>query len=99
MLPWVSAMDLLQLAAVAAPLRQLTECLALFTWQIKQASAFQSRKKMITMALILRYCDVKEETKVQCDASEKGLGATLMQKGQPVTFALRVLNKSEQNYA
>ena len=86
-----------QLAAAAAPLRQLTERSAIFTWQTQQADAFQSLKKMITMAPVLRYYDVK--TTVQCDASEKGLGATLLQKGQPVTFASRALNKSEQNYA
>ena len=52
------------------------------------------------MAPILRYLDVKEEAIVQCNASEEGLlvGVTLLQKGQPVTFALISLNKSEQNY-
>ena len=32
------------------------------------------------------------------DASEKGLGATLLQKGQPVAFASRALNKTKQTY-
>ena len=87
-----------QLAQVAAPLRQLTEQSAIFTWQ-SQEEAFQLLKNMITMAPILKFYNVTEEAAIQCDASEKGLGATLLQKGQPVAFASQSLSKSEQNYA
>ena len=88
-----------QLAEVATPLRQLTEKSAIFTWETQQDEAFQKLKKMITVAPVLKYYDVKEETTIQSDASEKGLGATLLHQGQPVAFASRALNKSEQNYA
>ena len=63
-----------QLAEVA-PLRVLTEQSAIFTWQSQQEEAFQA---MITKAPVLRFHDVKEEATIQCDASEKGLGATLL---------------------
>ena len=76
-----------QLAQVAAPLRQLTEHSAIFSWQSQQEEAFQSLKKMITMSPVLKFYDVAEEATIQCDVSEKGLGATLLQKGQPVAFA------------
>ena len=36
---------------------------------------------------------------MQCDASEYGLGATLLQDGQPVAFASRTLSPTERNYA
>ena len=88
-----------QLAKVAAPLRQLTEHSAIFTWQSQQEEAFQSLKKMITMSPVLKFYDVTEEVTIQYDASEKGLGATLLQKGQPVAFASQSLSKSEQKYA
>ena len=39
------------------------------------------------------------ETTLQCDASELGLGATLMQNDQPIAYASRALTKTEQNYA
>ena len=39
------------------------------------------------------------ETTLQCDASELGLGATLMQNDQPIVYASRALTKTEQNYA
>ena len=39
------------------------------------------------------------EVTIQWDASEKGLGATLLQNGQPVAFASRTLTPVEQRYA
>ena len=56
-------------------------------------------KKCLTDSPILRYYDVKEEATIQCNASQKGLGATLLQKGQPVVFASRSLSSTEQHYA
>ena len=54
---------------------------------------------MITKVPVLRFYDIKEEATIQCDASEKGLGAMLLQQGQPVAFISRSLTKTEQNYA
>ena len=42
-----------QLAEVAAPLQLLTEQSAAFSWQIRQETAFQSLKAMITKAPVL----------------------------------------------
>ena len=39
------------------------------------------------------------EATIQCDASESGLGATLLQEGQPVAFASRSLSTDERQYA
>ena len=36
---------------------------------------------------------------IQCDAREIGLGAVLLQKGQPVAFASRTLTATERRYA
>ena len=36
---------------------------------------------------------------IQCDASEKGLGAALLQDGKPVAFASRALTDTETRYA
>lgn len=88
-----------QLAEVAAPLRLLTEQSAIFTWQTQQEEAFQALKTMITKAPVLKFYDVTAEATIQCDASEKGLGATLLQTDQPVAFVSRSLTKAEQNYA
>ena len=63
------------------------------------SQSLESVKKCVADAPILRYYDVKEEATIQCDALQKGLGATLLQKGQPVAFAFRSLSLTEQHYA
>ena len=47
---------------------------------------------------MLKYYDMTEEVTIQCDASEKGLGTTLLQNGQPVAFVSRTLSQVEQRY-
>ena len=46
----------------------------------------------------LPYFDVNAETTLQTDASKKGLGACLIQKGKVRCYASRALTKTEQNY-
>ena len=46
----------------------------------------------------LPYFDVNAETTLQTDASKKGLGACLIQKGKVMCYASRALTKTEQNY-
>ena len=54
---------------------------------------------ILIKAPVRKFYDVKAEVIIQCDASEKGLGATLLQNKQPVAFVSRSLTKAEQNYA
>ena len=53
----------------------------------------------MTAAPILSYYDPKEELVIQCDASQKGLGAALLQKGKPIAYASRSLTDTETRYA
>ena len=46
----------------------------------------------------LPYFNVNAETTLQMDASKKGLGVCLIQKGKVVCYASRALTKTEQNY-
>ena len=46
----------------------------------------------------LPYFDVNAETTLQMDASKKGLGVCLIQKGKVICYASRALTKTEQNY-
>ena len=48
--------------------------------------------------LKVEYFDVNAETTPQMDASKKGLGACIIQKGKLVCYASRALTKTEQNY-
>lgn len=44
---------------------------------------------MVTCTPVLRYYNLQEEVTLQCDASQSGLGAALMQNGQPIAYASR----------
>ena len=45
----------------------------------------------MTNTPVLRYYNLEEEVTLQCDASQSGLGAALMQNDQPVAYASRAL--------
>ena len=45
----------------------------------------------------MKYFDCRAETELQCDASDMGLGACLMQGGQPVPHASRAMTPAEVN--
>ena len=36
---------------------------------------------------------------IACDASDKGIGAAVLQEGQPIAFASRALTDTETRYA
>ena len=88
-----------KLAHISQPLRELTTKKAQFVWSPQHDKAFSEVKKLTTKYPILKYYDINEEVTLQCDASEKGLGASLLQIGQPVAFASRTLSPTEQRYA
>ncbi|KAK3737630.1 hypothetical protein QZH41_006455 [Actinostola sp. cb2023] len=88
-----------KLAQVSQPLRDLTTKNEQFVWSSQHDKAFDEVKLLVTSHPVLKYYDVNEEVTLQCDASEKGLGATLLQNGQSVAFASRTLSPTEQRYA
>lgn len=54
---------------------------------------------MAAAAPILKYYNVNEPVTIQCDASEYGLGAALLQCGKPVAYASKALTSTERKYA
>ena len=90
-----------KLSEVAAPLRELVRKDIHFRWDVDvHGKAVEELKKLLSEAPVLAYFDPKEDdVSVQCDASEFGLGACLMAKGQPVQFTSRALTQTERNYA
>ena len=87
------------LSELTEPLRKLTQKDAGFDWNEEQEESFQKVKDAIANTPILRYYDVNAPVTVQCDASQAGLGAALLQNGQPVAFASRALTETEKRYA
>lgn len=66
---------------------------------VTAGKSIRKRKTSRESSTILKYYNVHEEVTIQCDASEVGLGATLLQNGQPVAYASRALSQTEQCYA
>ena len=56
-------------------------------------------KKAVTNMPVLHYYILQEEVTLQCDASQTGLGAALMQNGQPVAYASHALTSTKTQYA
>ena len=64
---------------------------------IEGLRAFERLKKAVSATPVLRYYNLKEDVTFQCDASQRGLGAVLLQGGQPVAYASRALTGTEVN--
>ncbi|KAI4887128.1 hypothetical protein NFI96_019030, partial [Prochilodus magdalenae] len=81
------------------PLRQLTHKDCEWKWTDQLDQAFLKLKETITNTPVLKYYSPDEELTVQCDASDTGLGAALVQRGKPIAFASRALTQTERGYA
>nr|GFA87628.1 putative reverse transcriptase domain-containing protein [Tanacetum cinerariifolium] len=65
---------------VTKPMTKLTQKKVKFEWVDKQEAAFQLLKRKLCSAPILALPEGSEDFIVYCDASNKGLGAVLMEK-------------------
>ena len=88
-----------RLAEVTQPLHELTAKEAPFLWSPQHESALAGIKQLVADHPVLKFYDPEGEVTLQCDASKYGLGATLLQSGQPVAFASCTLSRTERNYA
>ena len=87
----------LNLAEIGTPLRELVKS-DTWNWSRDCAKAWTDIQQAILCSGVLHYFDPKEVTTLPCDASSTGLGAVIMQQGQPVAFASRALTRTERNY-
>ena len=88
-----------RLSEVAQLLRNLTLTNAQFMWSEQHNKAFDEVKKLVANYPVLKYYNINDKVTIQCEASERGLGVTLLQNGQPVAFASQTLSAVEQQYA
>nr|GEY71128.1 putative reverse transcriptase domain-containing protein [Tanacetum cinerariifolium] len=70
----------------------------MFKWGDKQEAAFQLLKQKLCSALVLALPKGSEDFIVYGDASNKGLGAVLMQREKVISYASRQLKIHEKNY-
>ncbi|KAJ1150750.1 hypothetical protein NDU88_003539 [Pleurodeles waltl] len=76
-----------------------------FVWTKDAETAFQDLKKAFTQAPILRHPDTNKQFIVVTDASEKAIGAVLLQQQEddglehPVFYLSHILSIAEQHYS
>ena len=87
------------LSDLCKPLRQLTKQSIQWQWNEEHQQAFDKIKAAVTQTPVLQYFDGKLPTTIQCDASQTGLGAVLMQSRGPIAYASRALTETEKQYA
>ena len=82
------------------PLHALLKKENIFMWDENSNFSFQKIKSLLQRALLkpLQYYDRSKPVTLQCDASLKGLGACIIQDGQPIAFASKSLTKMETRY-
>nr|GEX45696.1 putative reverse transcriptase domain, ribonuclease H-like domain, aspartic peptidase domain protein [Tanacetum cinerariifolium] len=83
---------------IAKPMTKLTQKKVKFEWGDKQEATFQLLKQKLCSAPILALPEGSEDFIVHCDASNKGLGAVLMQREKVISYASRQLKIQEKNY-
>ena len=76
-----------RLSDITKPLRDLTRQDVEWHWDEPQERAFEQLKEAVSVSPILRYYNLREKVTIQCDVSQHGLGAVLLQGGEPVAYA------------
>ena len=70
-----------------------------YHWTSDMQKEFNNIKEMISKETQLVHFNPEKEVVIETDASEKGLGAVLLQEGRPVRFASKSLTPAEKNYS
>ena len=69
-----------------------------YVWDPEHDQAFNEFKQEVSTLGEIIYFDAKTETVIQTDAPLKGLGALILQIGQPVRYEYGAMKKTEQDY-
>ena len=86
-------------SAITAPLRMLLTQDVEWDWNHEHDDDVSQIRRALIQAPTLEYYNVHTPATIQCDASQHGLGASLMQNGRPVTYVSRALTSTEKNYS
>ena len=67
-------------------------------WEETHTKILEALKAEVKDNTILQYFYPQKEIVIECDASQKGLGACILQDGKPVNFSSRSLIDAEMRY-
>ena len=87
------------MSSTTSPLRGLLKKDSEWMWGPEHVTALKKLKQTLSSKPLLRFFDETKPIVIQCDASSTGLGACLLQNGQPVVYSSRSLTDPEKNYA
>jgi hypothetical protein len=82
-----------------AQLIGLVSPLAKYKWGQEQQKAFDEIKQKLNQETLLAFPDFEKEFHVYTDASNRQLGAVIMQEGKPLAFYSRKLSSAQTRYA
>jgi len=89
-------------SATAAPLHALTKKGATFLWTRECQQAFDQLKTTLISADVLALPNDEDQFVLDCDASDKAMGAVLSQiqngEERPICYASQLYDKHQQNY-
>jgi len=86
-------------AGKAHPLRGLLKTGVPWTWDVNYQACFQTLKDETTTVSSLQYYDPTIPVSLEVDASQKGLGAALIQQGKPVAYSSKTLTECQSRYS
>ena len=85
---------------MTSPIRTLLDSSNEFKWDNDvHGKSFVELKNLLKTTPVLGYYQLSKQITVQCDSTQKGLGACLLQDGKAVAYVSRALTKTEQEYA
>ena len=87
------------MSKITHPIRELLGKHRPFHWTPAHDHSFTQIKHILTNAPVLGYYDVNKPVILEADASSHGLGAVIIQNGQPITYASRSLTTAQTHYA
>ena len=82
-------------STVTAPMRSLLKADVPFVWNTEHEHVFNKVKEILSTTPGLRLFDPNMNVQIQCDASKTGIGACLLQEGQPVAYYSKALTPTE----
>jgi len=86
-------------STIVAPLNAIVKKDVVFKWGQGQIEAFENLKEKLTKAPILVLPNFAKTFEIECEASNIGIGAVLLQEGHPIAYFSEKLKGSHLNYS
>ncbi|KAE9610818.1 hypothetical protein Lalb_Chr07g0190751 [Lupinus albus] len=86
-------------STIVVPLNEVVKKNVGFKWGEKQEEAFQRLNERLTNALVLSLPNFAKPFEIECDASNIGIGAVLLQEGHPIAYFNEKLGEPTLNYS